>query len=64
MVQTVKQQVGLPPAISIEGLGEGTLLSDFIIGSSREDTITANCSRWVQKVQRIYDKLKEGVGNK
>ena len=30
----------------------------------REDTITANCSRWVQKVQRIYDKLKEGVGNK
>ena len=30
----------------------------------REDTVTANCSRWVQKVQRIYDKLKEGVGNK
>ena len=41
MAQTVRQQLELPPAIFIEGLGEGTLLRDSIIGSLRGDTITA-----------------------
>ncbi|MDE5079468.1 MAG: cadherin-like domain-containing protein [Trichodesmium sp. St2_bin6] len=41
MAQTVKQQVELAPTIFIEGLGEGTPLSDSIIGSSRSDLIRA-----------------------
>ncbi len=41
MTKRIKQQVELPSPIFIEGLGEGTIFSDSIIGSTIADTIVA-----------------------